>query len=105
MNTLLLSLLLLQIPGIPIEAPPPYAGQYSGVAKIKKHWWDFHKNRDGVVAIKLKADLRAPIYYIRDLTDPQANFLVVDPSYAHADHFSIKGKKGHRFSWSVAGRP
>jgi len=81
------------------------AGGEQGIATIPHHWYDFHKKRDGVVKIKLHADLRAPIYHVYDLTDPKADFLVVDPSYAHADHFSIKGKKGHRFSWSVAGRP
>ena len=80
-------------------------GQTFGVAKIPRHWYDFHKDRDGVVTVKLGKDLRAPIYHVHDLTDPKANFLVVDPSYAHADHFSIKGPKGHRFQWSVAGRP
>lgn len=111
MHLALIMALLLQLPqphfdlsngsGGAIET----VGGQAGVVTIPLHWYDFHKDRDGVVTVKLKADLRAPIYHVHDLTDPKADFLVIDPSYAHADHFSIKGKKGHKFSYSVAGRP
>lgn len=109
MRTLLLFFLLAQyqpphLTVAEIMNPSTYGGQ-SGVAKIPRHWYDFHKDRDGLVTVKLKADLRAPIYHVSDVTDPKADFQVIDPSYAHANHFSIRGKKGHLYRWSVAGRP
>lgn len=109
MKTIFLAVCLLsQLPDLPkgndTINPITYGGE-QGTAKIARHWWDFHKHRDGRVTIKLKQDLRAPIYRVKDISQLGADFQVLDPGYAHANHFTISGKKGHQFSWSVAGRP